>query len=295
MGHRRGRTLTVFGIVMNRSTAFPGIALALSALFSAGILLAQHSFTPEEVGDGGRLYGSNCASCHGPKGDAASGVELMTGKFRRATSDDDLVKLVRNGIPNTAMQPQRDMSDMQAATIIAYLRSMAITSGTASAAIAVPALPPGDAVRGKALFEGAKGNCQSCHRVGGNGSRFGPDLSAIGAPPRGGGGRGGAPAPASGPNPQTLVQKLLEPNATMTAANRYVRLIEKNGNVVAGKLLNEDTFAIQVFDSKEKLSTFQKANLKDYSFVSPMPSYRDKLNPQELSDVTTYLISLKGN
>ncbi|HTG72553.1 MAG TPA: c-type cytochrome [Terriglobia bacterium] len=53
------------------------------------------------------------------------------------------------------------------------------------------ALPAGDATRGKAIFEGTKGNCRSCHRVAGVGSLFGPDLSAIGSPPRGGGGGGG--------------------------------------------------------------------------------------------------------
>src|SRR5262245_47636534 len=65
-------------------------------------------------------------------------------------------------------------------------------------------LPPGDAARGKAIFESSKGNCLSCHRVNGTGSLFGPDLSTISAPPRGGGGggRGGgvaAPAAAAGP------------------------------------------------------------------------------------------------
>ena len=42
------------------------------------------------------------------------------------------------------------------------------------------ALPAGDTIRGKGIFEG-KGNCQSCHRVNGIGSLYGPDLSAIGA------------------------------------------------------------------------------------------------------------------
>src|SRR5438045_4213219 len=94
-------------------------------------------------------------------------------------------------------------------------------------------LPPGDAARGKAIFESSKGNCQSCHRVHGAGSLYGPDLSVIGAPPRGGGGgrgggaagnaRGGAPpAPApTGPTAQQLAQKILDPNAVVSVQNRY--------------------------------------------------------------------------
>lgn len=281
-------------------------------MLSVGGLLAQHSFTPEEVAEGGRLYSANCATCHGTKGNALPNAEVMSGKFKRATSDEDLAKLVRNGIPNTAMAADRNLTDMQSAQVIAYLRSMALP-GAVAIATPIPALPAGDAARGKILFEGAKGNCLSCHRVGSNGSGFGPDLSSIGAPPRGGGRGGAAAAPAGrggavidlvpflagtpGPNPQTqtLAQKLLDPNATANAANRYIRLVEKNGNVVVGKLLNEDTFAFQIFDSKEKLATYQRSSLKEFTYVSPMPSYRDKLNPQELSDVIAYLVSLKGN
>jgi len=253
-------------------------------------VLAQHSFTPEEVEEGGRLYAANCSGCHGTSGYAITGAELMTGEFRRATTDDELARLIRNGIPNTTMKADRNLTDNQAAMVIAYLRSVAIAKKTPVTTL-VPELPAGDAARGKTLFEGAKGNCMSCHRVGNSGSRFGPDLSSIGVA-RGGGGRGAA---APGANPQTLARKLLEPNATMTAANRYVRLVEKNGSVVAGRLLNEDTFTVQIFDSKEKLATYSKSNVKELNYASPMPSYRDKLNPQELSDVVTYLISLKGN
>jgi hypothetical protein len=36
--------------------------------------------------------------------------------------------------------------------------------------------------------------------------------------------------------------------------------------------------------------------LREYAFVnnSPMPSYKDKLSAQELSDLISYLSSLKG-
>jgi len=203
-------------------------------------------------------------------------------------------------------------------------------------------LPPGDAARGKAIFEGSKGNCQSCHRVNGVGSLFGPDLSTIGAPPRGGagggrgggganaaGGRGGAaagaapaagargtvpafggdeaanariggapgtpPAPAPAPTQQQqLAQSILDPEAVVSVQNRYVLLTMKDGKTISGKLLSVDTFAYQIFDSNEKLVNISKTDVRRTSMSSPMPSYRGKLTDQELSDVISYLISLKG-
>ena len=181
---------------------------------------------------------------------------------------------------------------------------------------AAPGTAPaaGDAVRGKAIFEGAKGNCLSCHRVSGAGSLYGPDLSAIGAPPRAGGaggrggGGGGAPAgnarggaappaaaaPAAPPPEEQLAQSILDPNAVVSVQNRYVRLSMKDGRTVWGKLLNLDTFAVQIFDSTEKLANIPRQDVREMTMTSPMPSYRDKLTTGELADVVAYLMSLKG-
>jgi putative heme-binding domain-containing protein len=157
----------------------------------------------------------------------------------------------------------------------------------------------GDAARGKSIFESSKGNCMSCHRVNGTGSLYGPDLSAVGAPPRapagGAQGRGGtAASPPSGPTAQQFTQKLLDPNAAVSVQNRYVRLVMKDGKTLSGKLLNLDTFAVQIFDSNEKLVNVSKTNVREMTMVSPMPSYRDKLTTQEVADVVGYLMSLKG-
>jgi putative heme-binding domain-containing protein len=194
------------------------------------------------------------------------------------------------------------------------------------------ALPAGDAARGKAIVEGAKGNCLSCHRVGTAGSLYGPDLSSAGLPPRGGGGGGGrggggaapaanaraggpatpaagAPAappaargaqaapPAPAPSVSTadqLAQSLLDPNAVVAVQNRYVRLTMKDGKTVWGKLLNLDTFDVQIFDSTEKLANISRKDVREMTMTSPMPSYRDKLSTQELADVVSYLMTLKG-
>jgi putative heme-binding domain-containing protein len=166
------------------------------------------------------------------------------------------------------------------------------------------ALPTGDATRGKAIVEGSKGNCLSCHRVNGVGGLFAPDLSRIGVAPAQGGGRGGAPAPtppgtipalpAASANPQQLAQSILDPNAVVSPLNRYVVLKMKDGKTITGKLLSVDTFAYQIFDSTEKLANISKENVREATMMSPMPSYKDKLTTQELADVVSYLISLKG-
>lgn len=170
-------------------------------------------------------------------------------------------------------------------------------------------LPPGDAARGKSIFEGSKGNCLSCHRVQGAGSLYAPDLSVIGSPARGAGGaapaaaanaRGGAipaapaAAAAGGPTPQQLAQSILDPNAVVAPQNRYVRLTMRDGKTIWGKLLSVDTFAVQIFDSNQKLANITKADVRDMTMASPMPSYRDKLSSQELADVVAYLSSLKA-
>ena len=149
-------------------------------LMCAAVAQAQHSYTPDEIAGGGQLYRNNCLSCHGPGGDAVANAPLMTGKFRRGNSDEELIRSIRNGISGTTMSGQPSLTEMQAGTIVGFLRSVATAAPAPLANTVV--LPAGNAPRGKAVFEG-KGNCLSCHRVGATGSQFGPDLSGIGNPP----------------------------------------------------------------------------------------------------------------
>jgi len=264
-------------------------------VFFTGTLFAQHAFTPEEMAEGGRLFQSNCTGCHGSAGDQIQGVALMSGKFRRATTDEEVAAIIRKGVPGTAMQPF-NFTEQQAAIIVAYLKSFASKSTTNSAANA-PNL--GNAARGKEVFEG-KGNCLSCHRIGENGSRVGPDLSSIGLPRLSGARFVGFGAPP--PSPPTaaaiaaqLERDLLDPDSDIAPANRTFRAVLKDGSVVTGRVLNLDQFTVQLFDSKERLLTLQRADLREFgNMKSPMPSYRDKLTAQELSDLVAYLASLKS-
>src|ERR1700760_2453906 len=92
-------------------------------------VFAQHSFTPIDVEDGGRLYRANCAICHGAQGDGVAGIDLGHGRFRRAKSAPNTPAIIRSGIPGTAMPPNT-FSDFQSLTIVAYLRSLAAATAT---------------------------------------------------------------------------------------------------------------------------------------------------------------------
>ena len=53
---------------------------------------------------------------------------------------------------------------------------------------------------------------------------------------------------------------------------------------------------MQLIDEQERLRSFDKADLREFTVLteSPMPSYADQLSPQELADLLAYLVSLKG-
>ena len=252
----------------------PSQRVNVTAVFALCILtlavpaFAQHE-TASDIEDGGRVYRQGCANCHGPDGNEIPGVDLGRNIFKTAKTDDDLQRVIQKGVPGTPM-PATNMGDEQAKRVVAYLRSMAATN-TGGAVT-------GDATRGKTLVEG-KGGCLSCHRVNGVGSRVGPDLSRVGQSRRS----------------IDLTRSLVDPGAEVLPTGRFYRVVTKDGATVTGRLMNIDTFTVQMMDSKERLRSFTKTNLKEFGFIqTPMPSFKSTLSSQELADVVSYLASLKG-
>jgi hypothetical protein len=75
-----------------------------------------------------------------------------------------------------------------------------------------------------------------------------------------------------------------------------VSIVTRSGEKIRGRRLNEDTSTVQVLDDHERLRSFVKAELKQYTIetTATMPSYKDRLSADETADVVAYLISLKG-
>ena len=242
--------------------------VAVAVLVCSAPLVAQEPSVDAQ--DGQRLYLGACTNCHGPDGNSVPGVDLAHGQFRRASTDDELNEIIRRGIPGTAMPPG-NYSNVQAGRIVAYLRWLAASGQTAVAT--------GDAIRGRALFEG-KGQCLSCHQVRGSGSQLGPDLTDVGRMKRA----------------TELERALVDPPKEVLPQNRMARVVTRDGTTVTGRLMHHDTFTVLLMDTNEQLRAYSKADLRDVAILktSTKTSYRGKLTPQEIADLVGYLVSLKG-
>jgi putative heme-binding domain-containing protein len=236
----------------------------------ASAQVGDHQYRAEDIQTGSRLYGSQCALCHGQNGDGVAGVNLARQQFRRASSDEDIRNVIATGVVAAGMPPFR-LQPAELDGLVAFIRSGFDRTATPFVV--------GDAGRGKAVYDG-KGACATCHRVGGQGARTAPDLSEIGASRQ----------------PAAIQRSLLEPDRAMVPINRPVRIVTRGGQTIRGRRLNEDTATVQLIDENERLISLSKSDIREFELgaTSNMPSFAGKLTGEELADLLGYLLSLKG-
>ena len=130
------------------------LALLLIAWTTLPAQAQDHTYSSADIEAGVRLYGAQCALCHGPNGDMVSGVDLRRGRFRRAVTDEDLAKVMTGGAGPG--MPSFSFSAAETTALIAFIRAGFDPSGTA--------VKVGNIERGRTVFAG-KGACGTCHRV----------------------------------------------------------------------------------------------------------------------------------
>jgi high-affinity iron transporter len=89
--------------------------------------------THAQLLEGEGLYSQRCASCHGVVG-AGDGAlarsltklppEIGTMAWQVEHSDEDIAAVVKHGIAGSAMPPSSDLTDAQAAAVVAYTRTL---------------------------------------------------------------------------------------------------------------------------------------------------------------------------
>jgi cytochrome c oxidase cbb3-type subunit 3 len=225
---------------------------------------------PADLAKGKQLYENQCSVCHGMTGTGGKGARLATPTLRHASDDTALIEVIVNGIPGTEMPAGWQLSERDVFQVAAYVKSLG----------RIPIVKlPGDAARGSALY--SKSGCAACHIVKGSGTALGPELTDIGA-------RRSA---------EYLRESLVKPGAQVPEGFVVVTATTKDGKVIRGERIVEDTFTIQLRDTSGKLLSLRKADLTNFKKLfheSLMPSYESRFSAAELDDVVAYLASLRG-
>jgi putative heme-binding domain-containing protein len=248
---------------------FALLALLLLAPPAVTQNLADHQYSSADIEAGARVYVADCALCHGANGDGVDGVNLRLGRFRSVRSDDDVRRVVTEGVAGSRM-PAFDLSAAELDGIVAYMRAGFDPEGVA--------VRVGDPARGRAIFEG-EGRCVGCHRVNGvGGRRLAPDLGEIGIT------RTAA----------ALQRTILDPSAALLPIHRPIRAVTRGGEMIRGRRLNEDTYTVQLIDSNGQLRSFFKADLSEYEVTTTATMRPTTLTPDQVADVIGYLLSLRG-
>jgi cytochrome c oxidase cbb3-type subunit III len=223
-----------------------------------------------DIAEGKALFRSNCAFCHGLTGGGGRGPALNSGRLLHGSSEEDIRKVVRNGVAGTNM-PAFEMEKDELDQLVRFVRQL--SAGQASSQPV-----PGDPVKGQAVY--ARSGCASCHRIGNSGSVFGPELTRIGA----------------GRSSSYIRESVLNPSADIAEDYEGVTVVTRGGKRISGVRLNEDTFSVQLRDASQKIHMFQKDELREviHEKNSWMPSY-SSLNQKDLMNLLAYLDSLRGD
>ena len=235
----------------------------------------ENPFTSRvDIRMGQRQFESRCANCHGLEATGnpeAGGPDLTSGRFRNASSDAGLFRVIREGIRSTAMVGiNPDTPDQVVWQIITFLNTL--NPATEAADL------PGSPTTGQQLFAG-KGDCASCHMVNGQGGRLGPDLSSI----------------AERRVQSDLTLDIVEPNTEVAPRWWTMVVTRHDGSVIRGIRMHEDSFSLRLMDEQEQMRSFSKSDIRAFERVkgSTMPGYAQSLTAKELDDVVAYLLTLR--
>jgi cytochrome c oxidase cbb3-type subunit III len=281
--HRRQAKATQLRVSSLRTiTLLAMVALPFSAKVSVTSASAQQPAKPSDshpaqsapvragLSAGESVFATNCSGCHGLDGQGSERAPGIAGSAKvQRLSDEQLTKIVSNGIAGTGMPAFQALGDDKVRQLVNYLRMLEGKNG--------PRSLPGDATRGKEIFFG-KGECSSCHRIYGAGGFLGPDLSTY----------------SPGVSAQAILDAILTVDRVVPAGYRVAIVTTRDGHRLEGIVRNEDNFSLQLQTKDGSFHFFEKSALEkvEHSNQPLMPTnYRQRLSPDELNDLVNYLVN----
>ena len=133
---------------------------------------------------------------------------------------------------------------------------------------------PGDALRGKSLYEKT---CATCHKLHGNGTPIGPDLTG-----------------AERKDRLKLVRNIVDPSSEIRPQYISHIAVTKDGRAITGLLANSAAETITLLDAKNKRIVLNRSDLEALreSNASLMPEkLLDPMTDQQIRDLVAYLQS----
>jgi putative heme-binding domain-containing protein len=142
-----------------------------------------------------------------------------------------------------------------------------------------PLLSGGDAARGRAIFFGNTVACGTCHRVGDEGGKVGPDLTKVGAIRAG----------------RDILESVVLPSSTIAQGYDHYVAQANSGEVHAGVIAQPNADVLEIRDSAGNTTRLHKDQVKRLKRqpVSLMPDgLTAAMTKEEFRDLLAYLQSL---
>ena len=143
-----------------------------------------------------------------------------------------------------------------------------------------PLIGKGNAQRGRAVFFSSKTACATCHAIGVDGGKIGPDLTKIGAIRSG----------------RDILESILVPSATFAQGYQSVTIATQDGQEVQGIIASESPNGVSLRDAAGAGTRVRNDQIHEMHFspVSLMPSGLEQgMTREEFADLLAYLQSLK--
>lgn len=231
--------------------------------------LAQVSGDPQAIEEGRKLFTAVCAPCHN-RGEGARAPDLSSGNFKAGSRDEDLYKVISEGVRGTEMNAFESLGAERIWRLVAYVRSLARVAPARS----------GDAANGEKLFWG-KGDCGRCHSAGSRGGRFGPDLSRSNRRS----------------NAENIRKAITDPDEDITDGYAVIVVSTRDGKTISGLERFYDNFSARLVEPSGTERTFLRSEVNSIrrEFRSMMPSnFGQIFTPRELDDLAAYILKLRS-
>jgi putative heme-binding domain-containing protein len=238
--------------------------------------------SPEEkagLAEGQSLFRGLCSGCHGGLGRGGKGPDLTDNRWLHGETDEDINRVIQNGVPGTTMKKLGEsLKEQQIARIIAYIRSLARTPGEGN----WKPYMTGDPKAGELLFfdDKNKAPCAKCHTVNRKGGRVGPALDRIAARRSG----------------EFIMESIVQPSKFIDPLFEAVTVATPDGKVIVGLRINETNFSIQLREENGRFHSLLKRDLEDFRVMdkSLMPeNIPEQLTVKQLHDLFAFLMTLE--